>query len=142
MTDSNPFNAPPLSLPAAALNAPSRTAHPDSEEVLQYGRHRVAQELETRHVDNHCDASTSSLRPPTLRARGTHSLTADLRRRQSGASPATDASEPEGEYARTSIALGNVRRWTKRWYGPTATFWKTQVNVVVEDGDHRDYLGR
>ena len=132
MTDSNPHDAPPLTLPRAALSAHSEPAHPDSEEALQYGRHRVAQELKTIHPDEPCVTSASSLRSRT------QSPTVGLQQRPSRTSTAGDTPESEGENA----ASQNARRKTKRWYEPVANFWKTHVSIVIEDGDPRDYLGK
>jgi len=116
MTESNPPGATPLDLPPAALKAPSNAPHPDSEEALQYGRHRVAQELDTIYPEP----------PPTLRARGTQNSAGRLSRRPSGTSTAADPAEAEGERARSPGAGGGQTKWL---YGPVAKFWRTQISV-------------
>jgi hypothetical protein len=138
MTVSNPPDAPPLTLPpAATLNAPPNAPHPDSQEALQHGRHRVAQELETIHLDPRRTSEDRSLRSPTLRAHVAQRSHEGIQRRPSRASTAPDIGEAEDTDTRRPAVRGQVR-----WCGPIAKFWQTQIDIVIEDGDHRDYLGK
>ncbi|KAF2682535.1 hypothetical protein K458DRAFT_444171 [Lentithecium fluviatile CBS 122367] len=136
MTDSDPPPATPLALPPATLNAPCRAPHPDSEEAVQSNRHRIAQELDTIHLDGPRTAGNCSLPSPTIRARGSRSSGGGLQRHNSRASTATDTVGNGGGDER-SLRLS---RRAQHWHDPVVKFWTTQVSITIEDGDPRDYL--
>lgn len=135
MSESIPPMPPPLDLPPATLNAPSKAVHPDSAEALQYGRHRVAQELDL--ISPGVLRSTGTVSRTSLRTRGPQSSAWGPQRRPSSASTAADTTGTNQSESRS-----RDKRARTPWYALVTKFWTTEISVTVDDGDPRDYLGK
>jgi hypothetical protein len=147
-------SAAPLTLPPATLHFPL-SSHPDSDEHRQKDKHRTARELEPLSPSQISQAASSPshnaeqrspnipLRPPYTyptyprNSFGSPFLRARAQRRQSGS--ITTASDDEWEAAATQNRL---RRQTPHWYDGIVKWWNTQICVTIDEGQHRDHLGR
>lgn len=120
-----------LSLPpsaAADLNAPAPLPHHDSEEFVRSDRHRTAQELEDlRENGTEAALATASIRESSREGTGgsPHTHGPGLDRQPSQANTGTD-----------------LQRQSLRWYDGILSFWRRNVCVTIEEGAHRDHLGR
>jgi hypothetical protein len=117
-------NPPRVTPPLATLNTLVKALHPDSEEALQYERHRSAQELDTILVD------TSPTGDNSFRSR---SLQSSSGRSRASTAADTHRTHPEDE------------TWLRpllRQCNPMVKFWTTHVSIAIEDGAHRDHLGK
>ncbi|KAF2636211.1 hypothetical protein P280DRAFT_410070 [Massarina eburnea CBS 473.64] len=110
--DAIPSQAPPLELPAAALNALLPEPHPDSEESIQLDRYRTAQELDV--------------------------YPGDLGRRPSEISTVIDSLARREHHGRRY--RHRLRRQVPHWYDALVKFWTTQVDITIDEGAHRDHL--
>jgi hypothetical protein len=146
---SSPSQAPPLSLPPAFLHGDADALHPDSEEFVRGESHRTAKELDPIYEPG---ASTSrskhpkapsAFRSPSLRSRGVVSAHSSpyhggIPYPSSEAPTAQDSEGPEAHDARRY----RLRRQVPRWYDPIVRFWTRHVSVTIDEGSHRDHLGR
>jgi hypothetical protein len=136
-----------LELPSAALHGPNREPHVDSEEAVQYERRRVSRELNTIHPHEsgkrslealHDSESQTSLRSRIAAGTASHE---HLRRQSSAASDPSiladvqGSSEGGGRTARLSIRESH-------WHDPITKFWSTNISITIDEGAHRDHLGK
>ena len=54
--------------------------------------------------------------------------------------PTAPDSEGPGLHHEQWIRL-RLRRQTPRWYDPVVKFWRAQVSITIDEGQHRDHLG-
>lgn len=125
-THRSPPEGTPLSLPsdaAHALNAPE-PLHPDSEEFLRNDRFRTSHELVwargAQPVASRSDARSS----PYLRGSGPDSQ----------ANTPTDSPEPIEQRSRKTKSL--------HWFDGITKIWTRHVSVTIDEGAHRDHLGK
>ncbi|KAH8725304.1 hypothetical protein GQ44DRAFT_226866 [Phaeosphaeriaceae sp. PMI808] len=115
---------PRAQLPPATLHAPThREAHVDSEEAVQYERHRAPQELDL--LPNHevsiqtSRASTTSRTTPNQNISSRNSShTSDTNTQHNAHSPLTHPPTPS----------------------PIATFWSKHISLTIDSASHRDHL--
>jgi hypothetical protein len=145
MTDHNPSR---LDLPSAAFYAPTyREPHVDSIEAVQYEQRRISRELEpVSRVEATRQSSTSlpsNLSHASLRSRNASpqaSIVPHRDLRQYGLSLSdTSTHQHENENPRGSTRSSIKRR---RWYFPITKFWNTHVSITIDEGAHRDHLGK
>lgn len=150
MPDSHrpPPQAPPLRLPPAVLHnhVPQPQPHPDSEESVQRERHRTSRELEpirefsaikTSSSEHHPSPHAPQARAPSMRSRGTLQLDSP-HYGPSQISTAPDSDGPDAGDARRY----RLQRQAPRWHDSVVRFWTGQVSVTIDEGSHRDHLGR
>jgi hypothetical protein len=150
-SSSDPPPAPLLVLPPAFLHGRAvDVLHPDSEEFVRGEAHRTAKELDpifepgaSTDVTSKHPRGPSAFRSPSLRARGgsAHSppYHGALSRIPSSQAPTIPDSEgPDGHDARRY----RLRRQIPHWYDPVVRFWKRHISVTIDEGSHRDHLGK
>lgn len=146
-----PPHAPPLTLPPAVLHSTSSRPHPDSEEAVREERHRTAKELEPFGISGTSKPiSTQHLSPNEPRAR--HSPTLRSRGASARSSPRYGGRSYCPSLAPTAVDsegpdVHDVRRYrltrqVPHWYDPVAKFWTSQVSITIDEGSHRDHLGK
>jgi hypothetical protein len=149
--DSSPPRAPPLTLPASSLDFATQEPHPDSEEFRQRDKHRTARELEPIYEQSGSPRSQTTYqlspnapqarRPQSTRSRANSGRSSSYR---SGTRPcssdAPTAPDSEGPDAHDDRRY-RLRRQVPHWYDPAVKFWRSQVSVTIDEGQHRDHLG-
>lgn len=123
-----------------------REPHVDSEERVQYERQRIARELEPIHnrddsqVRHVSEASFASLRS---RNSSLQDSAASRRRLQHPDSTISDASiQSDQRRASGSVGRSTQTPVPPRWYHCISKLWTTHVSVTIDDGAHRDHLGK
>ncbi|PVI02472.1 hypothetical protein DM02DRAFT_589349 [Periconia macrospinosa] len=115
MHDFDPSHASPLTLPPAHLT----TAHHDSEEALQYERHRIAQELDTIPRDTVATSHTNH--------------------RSTGTTAGFTTPNQEQHISNKFILFPLIGFFLSQ-YKSIVKFWTSHINVAIEEGAHRDHL--
>jgi hypothetical protein len=149
--DPSPPRAPPLTLPAPSLNFATQEPHPDSEEYRQRDKHRTARELESIYEQSGSPRSqtTYNLSPNAPQARHPRSTRSRANSGRSSSyrggtrpcpSEAPTAPDSEGPDAHDDRRY-RLRRQVPHWYDPAVKFWRSQVSVTIDEGQHRDHLG-
>jgi hypothetical protein len=134
--------APQLELPYASTHC---EPHVDSEEAIQYERHRVPRELELIHSHEYGSQkpeaprnskSHTSLRSCSASATASHN---HLRRQESATSSASTQPDVHGSSVDRRTTTSSTRE--PHWHDPITKFWNTHISITIDDGDPRDHLG-
>lgn len=141
MTRKSPPQASRLTLPAAVLHSPRFPPHPDSEESVQYERHRVSQELSSIGKSGRCSLNSgqcdSAIQTEDILSRSTTTQTGTSHANNLSEIPtASDSQGPNSHNVRSY----RLRRQSPRWYGFVVNFWTTHISIELDEGVHRDHL--
>ncbi|KAF2801837.1 uncharacterized protein BDZ99DRAFT_469350 [Mytilinidion resinicola] len=144
----------PLTLPPATLHFPL-SPHPDSDEHRKKYNQRTAKELTSLSPSGSAYASSSS--PNEQRSQGgpsrspnaapTHPRNSfglsrtsqSLRSRPSRRHSESLTTVPDEDWE-ADASRNQLRRQTPHWYDGITKWWKAQISVTIDEGQHRDHL--
>ncbi|KAF2498233.1 hypothetical protein BU16DRAFT_524379 [Lophium mytilinum] len=144
----------PLTLPPATLHFPL-SPHPDSDEHRKIHNQRIAKELDSLSPSGSAHASSSS--PNEQRSQeelsrspyayptqprnsfGLSRTSPYLRARSARRHSESITTVPDEEWE-AEASRNQLRRQTPHWYDGITKWWRTQISVTIEEGQHRDHL--
>ncbi|KAF2013325.1 hypothetical protein BU24DRAFT_234965 [Aaosphaeria arxii CBS 175.79] len=150
MTHATSSTLPSLGLPPSGLST-AQEPHPDSEEFVRHERRRVASELDTIQSPN-ASLANPSREPSTTpsyqhyqdtRSRGSDRNPSTIWRRTAtpSASDITTIPDSEGPEANDTRRY-RLQRQATHWYDPVVRIWTSQISITIDEGSHRDHLGK